>query len=149
MLSFAATTPQILARTKTVTRRLGWRFIVAGDVVQAIEKGQGLRKGERVRRLAVLEVVSVRREPLRAITAEDVEREGFPGMSAEWFVDFFCRLNGCTPDTEVTRIAFRYLDSKPEEIEKMLIERRRVVAADKERERRKAVSAARLGWELF
>jgi hypothetical protein len=62
LMSFSLTTPQILARTKTVTRRMGWTFLRPGDLVQAIEKGQGLKKGEHVKRLAVLRIVDVRRE---------------------------------------------------------------------------------------
>ena len=41
------TKEQILARTKTVTRRLGWWFLKPGDVVWACEKCMGLKKGEK------------------------------------------------------------------------------------------------------
>ena len=47
-MSFALTTEQVRNRTKTVTRRLGWATAKAGDIVQPIVKGQGLKKGERV-----------------------------------------------------------------------------------------------------
>jgi hypothetical protein len=109
-MSFALTTPQVLARTKTVTRRTGWTFLKPGDLIQAVEKGMGLKKGETVRRLAVLRVESVSRWPLReGLTKADVAREGFPDMSHDAFTDMFCRTHkGCTPDTIVTRIAFRY-----------------------------------------
>lgn len=108
-MSFSATTPQVLARTKTVTRRLGWASLKAGEFVQAIEKGQGLKKGERARRLAVLRIASVRRERLDAIRETDVVLEGFPQLSRRSFVDMFRDLNGCGPDVEVTRIAFEYV----------------------------------------
>jgi hypothetical protein len=57
------------------------------------------------------EVVSVRREPLDAITAADVATEGFPDWTPAEFVSFFCRTHrGCGLSTEVTRIEWRYLD---------------------------------------
>jgi hypothetical protein len=31
-------------------------------------------------------------------------------MSPSEFVEFFCRLNGCKPDTTVNRIEFRYVE---------------------------------------
>jgi len=73
----------------------------------------GLRKGEQVERLAVLEVVDATREKLGDIASDphDVEREGFPGMTAAEFVAMFCKSHkGCTPATRVTRIQFRYVD---------------------------------------
>jgi hypothetical protein len=55
--------------------------------------------------------VDVRRERLSAITDADVEREGFD--LDEWvasdFVEFFCEHMKCKPETEVTRIEWRYL----------------------------------------
>jgi hypothetical protein len=109
-MSFALTTPQILARTKTVTRRVGWRFLKSGDLIQAIEKGQGLKKGQRVRKLAVLRVENVRREPLCYIDAIDVRREGFPGMSDVEFMEMFERTHkGAHGFCDVTRIEFSYV----------------------------------------
>ena len=86
-MSFFLTTAQVLARTKTVTRRdiLAWAGLKAGDNLIAIEKGQGHKV------LALLEVVDVRVEPLDAITAEDCAREGFPAMTPVEFCEFFRR----------------------------------------------------------
>ncbi len=109
-ISFALTTEQFINRSKTVTRRLGWDFLKAGDVLCAVEKGMGLKKGEKVKRLGLIEVVSTWPEPLEAITAEDVVREGFPEMTPEQFVEFFCRHNHVDPSTIVNRIEFKYLD---------------------------------------
>lgn len=111
-MSFALTTAQVLARTKTVTRRLGWRDLQPGTLLQAVEKSQGLRKGEHVRTLAILRVLSVRREQLDEIDFDpgDIELEGFPEMDAEAFIQFFCRTHACTPETWVTRIEFAYVD---------------------------------------
>jgi hypothetical protein len=108
-ISFAATTPQIRARTKTVTRRIGWWDLKPGDRLLAVEKYRGVRRENRVE-LGVIEVVSVRKERLDAITQEDVEREGFLGMSPAEFVEFFCRLNRCRSDARPNRIEFRYVE---------------------------------------
>lgn len=107
-MSFALTTEQIRARTKTVTRRLGWRDLKPGNQVQAVVKCMGLKPGEKVHRLCVIEIVSVRREPLNAITRLDVRREGFPHMTPDEFVAMFCASMRCLPTDEVTRIEFAY-----------------------------------------
>ena len=112
-MSFFYTTPQIRARTKTVTRRLGWRFLKAGDHVMVVEKGQGLKKGEKVKRLGPVRIVSVRREPLGFIGKEGRagrEKEGFPGMTPADFIEMFCDHNGGDGAQTVTRIEFEYLD---------------------------------------
>ena len=106
-MSFALTTDQFLDGTKTVTRRLGWKFLKPGDRFRACVKCMGLKKGEKVQVLGECEVVSVRRERLDHITNEDTEREGFPGMTAAEFVAMFCRHMGCKPYDEVTRIEFK------------------------------------------
>ena len=111
-MSFALTTAQVLDRSKTVTRRDGWRNLKAGELIQAVEKGMGLKPGEKVRRLAVLRVRSVRREPLWKINTHDCRREGFPELNPEQFVEMFCRSHiGCTPSTVVTRIEFDYVEA--------------------------------------
>jgi hypothetical protein len=100
-----------------VTRRNGWRFLKVGDVLCAVEKGQGLKRGEKLVRLGRITVTDVRQEPLRRLlddpaygTAE-VAREGFPERSPSEFVELFCRTHkGCTPDSEVTRIEYVFLD---------------------------------------
>lgn len=110
-ISFALTTPQIRDRSKTVTRRLGWRTLAVGTLLQPIVKGQGLKKGETVERIGgPIRVVNVRRELLYHITQEDVVREGFPAMRPYEFIEMFMRHHGCDSDTEVTRIEFMYVD---------------------------------------
>jgi hypothetical protein len=109
-MSFALTESQLLDGSKTVTRRKGWRVLKVGDQLSAVRKAMGLKPGEKLHRLAVLEVVSVRREPLEAITADDCAREGFPRMSAAEFVEFFRRHMGGGTDQEVTRIEFKRLE---------------------------------------
>jgi len=106
-ISFALTTRQFLDGTKDVTRRLGWKTLKAGDRLRAVEKAMGLKKGEHPVVLGVIEVVSVRREPLMTITTDDVVREGFPGLRPYEFVKMFMAHMGCRPDDDVTRIEFR------------------------------------------
>jgi len=114
-MSFALTTTQVLAMTKTVTRRTGWTFLKPGDVVRAVEKAQGLKKGEKVKPLATLEIVDVRREPLSQIErypdggADEVTREGFPRMRPIDFIQWFAETHRCQLDDYVTRIEFRYV----------------------------------------
>jgi hypothetical protein len=113
-ISFALTTAQILDRSKTVTRRLGWRGLTPGTVLCAVEKSQGLGKGGKVRRLGQIRVLDVRPEPLRVLYGTsygdaEATREGFPTMSGEQFVAMFCEHMGCGIDTVVTRIEFEHL----------------------------------------
>lgn len=118
-MSFSATTEQIRQRSKTVTRRMGWAHLKPGELFCAIEKGQGLKKGEKVNRLAVLRCISNSRQELGLIfqatnpfTRRNAEckKEGFPGMSALDFVQMFQRLNHCTPNALVQRIEFEYVE---------------------------------------
>lgn len=110
-MSFALTTEQIRKRTKTVTRRLGSSTAKVGEMRQPVVKRQGLKKGEKVTKInGPIVFTDVRREPLNAITPDDVVREGFPGMTPAEFVAMFCRHGRCTPNTEVARIEFRYVE---------------------------------------
>lgn len=109
-MSFAATKEQVLDRSKTVTRRLGWATLKEGDVIQPVERCMGFKKGDRQVLLGPpVRVLSVRPEPVAHILTADVKAEGFPGVSADEFVEFFCRLNRCDPSTIVNRIEFQYL----------------------------------------
>lgn len=121
-ISFSLTTPQFRARTKTVTRRMGWINLAAGDVLMGVEKGMGLKPGEQIVRLGPIRILSTRREPLRMmIDDRDYGRaecvfEGFgdhPDLShPAVFVSFFCASHkGCKPHSVVTRIEFEYVDA--------------------------------------
>jgi hypothetical protein len=108
-MSVALTVPQVRDRSKTVTRRDGWLMLKPGDPLTLCEKVRGRKRGEPLARIADVTVVSVRREPLNAITAEDVAAEGFPQMTPAEFVSFFTRTHkGCEPATPVTRIQWAY-----------------------------------------
>lgn len=113
-ISFALTTQQFKNRSKTVTRRLGWKNLKVGELLQGVEKCQGLKKGEKIVKLGVIRVKSVCREDLFEIDLprreSEVVKEGFPKMTAGEFVDMFCKANKCEPSVEVTRIEFEYVD---------------------------------------
>jgi hypothetical protein len=110
LMAVSLTEAQVRARTKTVTRRTGWLMVKPGDRLTLCRKVMGRRPGEPLDRIATVQVVSVRREPLNAVTAADVAAEGFPAMTPAEFVTFFLRTHpGTVPGTEVTRIEWRYL----------------------------------------
>lgn len=109
-MSFALTTEQVRNRTKTVTRRNGWRFAKAGDVVQPVVKSQGLKKGESVEKIGdPIRFVKVHQVVLGDISPQDVYREGFPQMTPREFVQMYKAHNGGLRDQLVTRIEFEYL----------------------------------------
>lgn len=126
-MSCAITTQQVIDRIKTVTRRLGWEHAQVGDLIQLVEKGMGLRKGEKVRKLALVRVVSVRREKLGRMAVKpygtiETTLEGYPPGTDKHdpvrFIEMFCEANrakGCTPATIVTRIQWEYLDGTANE----------------------------------
>lgn len=117
LMSVMLTEQAVRDYRKSVTRRLGWRFLKASDRLTLCRKVQGRRKGEPLVRLAEVEVVDVRRERLDAITPEDVAGEGFPGWIVPQFVSFFCEHMKCKPSTEVTVIRWRYLDNSTDQRE--------------------------------
>ena len=113
-MSFSLTTEQCRNKSKTVTRRIGWSNLKRGDRVQQVEKGQGLKKGERVKKIHVIECVSNRREAIGQMLDPEYGRkecalEGFAGTSGLWFVSMFCNHNKCSTWKIVNRIEFRYV----------------------------------------
>ena len=115
-ISFALTTEQIRNRTKTVTRRIGWKNLKKGDVLNACVKCMGLKPGEKIERLGQIRVVSVSREPLNRMDFNkpygklEAGKEGFPQMTGSEFVAMFQKSMKCDFYQEVTRIEFEYLD---------------------------------------
>lgn len=113
-MSFFLTAPQFLDGSKDITRRLGWGNIRNGMEINAILKGQGLKAGEKVTVLGKFVVVSNQWEALNLLTKDrdygfsEIVREGFPEMTPDQFVQFFCATHkGCKPSTLVHRIEFR------------------------------------------
>lgn len=122
-MAVSLTRAAVEARTKTVTRRIGWRFLRPGDLLWLVDKSMGLPKGHKPQRLALVQVVDVRVEPLSAITDADIAAERVPGHNfdelyldtgrppVEEWVRWFCGQMRCEPHTMVTRIEWRYLDT--------------------------------------
>lgn len=115
-ISFSMTTPQFIAGEKDVTRRFGWWKLKPGDRLQAVEKAMGLKKGEKMVKLAVIEIVSARAEPLNRMAlepeygAEEMRREGFPfGMRDP--AEFVRRMTpaGKRDNEPVNRIEFKII----------------------------------------
>lgn len=98
----------------------------AGDKFQAIEKGQGLKKGEKVKVLALCECISNEPEKLSEIAANpyrpshmspnghhsECELEGLCDLDEESFITHFCEINKakkCKPDSIIRRVEFKYV----------------------------------------
>ena len=112
-ISFFLTQEQFCAKSKTVTSRKGWAWLQAGTLLQSVEKGQGLKKGETVTRIGPpIRVLDVSRVPLTHIDQDDVRREGFPDMTPQEFIDFYARSNKLKVAERVmiTRIEFEYVE---------------------------------------
>ena len=77
--------------------------------MQLVEKGQGLKKGEKIKRICLVRIVSTRPERLFRLTCADVCREGFPNMTLTEFINMFCEHNKCQRDEVVNRIEWEYL----------------------------------------
>lgn len=128
-ISFSATIEKFRARRKHVTRRLKWLDLKPGNQLMGCEKVQGIKKGELVR-MGPITILEVNREPLAHIlrkyyrtipqavcdayidvsgSVSEMVLEGFPELTPVQFVDMFCEMNDCEPETEVTRILFDYV----------------------------------------
>lgn len=104
------TTEQVKNKTKTVTRRLGWWFLKPGDILNAVEKCQGLKKGEKIKKICKIVVINTNSERLWDINQSELVAEGFPNLTSGQFIEMFCKSHkGCTPKTLVNRIKFKYV----------------------------------------
>ena len=131
LMSVAFTEQAVVERRKTVTRRKGWwydktgrQILKPGDRLTLCRKVMGRKPGEPLVRLAEVEVVSIRRERLEAVTARvqrgnttvdgygarEMTREGFPGMDPHEFIGRYFTPQGISIKDAVTRIEWRYLD---------------------------------------
>lgn len=115
-MSFMLTTDQIRNKTKTVTRRVGWKFLKHGEILNACVKCQGLKKGESPEKICQIRVIDTRIEQLWEMLRDteygkrDCDREGFPEMEPKEFVEMFCKHMSVKPVDLVTRIQFEYID---------------------------------------
>lgn len=113
-MSVSATESSVRDRSKTVTRRLGWRTLPAGVDLDLCRKVMGRKRPDGtvdpLVRIARVHVVRVGWERLDAITDADTIREGVAGVTtAREFVDFYTAAFKCEPSREVTRIEWRYV----------------------------------------
>ena len=113
-MSFALTEDQISKKKKTVTRRLRWKNIEVGELIQAVDRVMGFKRGQHPKKLTVIRIVSHRWEPLNEITIDEVRKEGFPNMTIEEFIEGFCKKFHCNPQTLVHVIEFEYVNGKEE-----------------------------------
>jgi len=116
-MSFSLTVAQARGRTKTVTRRKGWGSLKPGDIIQQVEKAQGLKAGERQVKIHLIRIISNSLEPLPYMIRNpmygrsECEKEGFSGRSPKWFVDMYCRHNNVTMHDPQNRIEFEYIEA--------------------------------------
>lgn len=93
------------AEEKTVTRRWGWYDAKPGDRFRAVEKCMGLKKGEKVKEIYIIEVVKAFEEPLRTLVVSpetdhvcltygqiEMTKEGFPNMQPLSFVSMLKKI---------------------------------------------------------
>lgn len=107
-MSVSLTAQAVRDRVKTQTRRDGWLRLNSGNQLALCPRYRGVSRGDR-ELITIVDVISVRREPLRAISAADVLAEGFPEWTPDEFVEFFCRTHrGIEPASEITRIEWAY-----------------------------------------
>jgi len=108
-MSFSLTKEAVLLQNKTITRRQGWAKLKVGQLVQPIEKGMGLKKGEKQKLIGCpIRIRDIRWEPIEAITPSDVVLEGFPDMSVEEFIFMYCKANKVKPSDFCRRIWYEY-----------------------------------------
>lgn len=117
-ISFFLTTEQVRQQAKTVTRRLGWTWLVEATrkgskpLLQPVVKGQGLKRGQKVQLIgAPIRILSASMEPLHFMEhrpKSECEKEGFWSLTPMEFIQMFCEHNHCDPSTLVTRIEFEY-----------------------------------------
>lgn len=114
IMSVSKTKDQCYSFLKLTTRRTGWWNVKDGEVLQLVEKAQGLPRGAHVVKINKIQVISSRAERLDTLITQpeygrlEMIREGFPDMTPMAFVDMFCEMNKCLPFEVVNRIDFRY-----------------------------------------
>lgn len=110
LMSVTLTEESVWDRTKTVTRRLGWRHLRVGDRLTLCRKVMGRKPDEPLVRIAEVEVTAIWTERLDEITKEECVREGFPDHTPDGFVSMFCDHMHCLPSQMVRRIEWKYID---------------------------------------
>ena len=138
-MSCAMTIDAVRDRSKTVTRRHvdTWKTLKPGDRLTLIEKGMGLKPGEKQVVICEVEVVDVRVEPISLMSSDvrygrqEVKLEGFdpaewdPLEWATWWAGSHGHSIPIRPESwtpvnvtdlrgiDCRRIQWRYLDEEP------------------------------------
>lgn len=92
-MSFSLTTKQMYDREKTHTIRDGWWNLKPGEILNAVEKCQGLKKGQKIVRICQIRIVNTRPSTLACVTPDLCVEEGFPEMTPYDFQNMFMRHN--------------------------------------------------------
>lgn len=116
-MSFSMTTDQFRRKEKTVTRRFGWWNAKPGDIYNGVEKAMGLKKGEKIKVIHQIRIISAVPEKLGDMVKRPdggylelvKERMPFGIQCPREFVDTLARKSGKTLDALVNRIEFEYL----------------------------------------
>lgn len=113
-MSFKLTTEQMRNKTKTVTRRIGWKNLKPGTIVNACVKCQGLKKGEKIEVIGQIRILKNQPEPLNRMLRLGYGRleaglEGFPELTGRMFVEMFCASMKCKQSQIVQRIEFEHM----------------------------------------
>lgn len=119
-MSCALSINAVKGRRKTVTRRHvdSWSMLEVGDHLTLIEKGMGLKAGQKQVVLAEVEVIDVGMDRLTDITEEEIKREavwewhGPQEWALEWVMAQGYKFDGMgtvwTPDGERQEMRFKY-----------------------------------------
>ena len=108
-MSFSMTTEQVRNGTKTVTRRFGWDKLKTGDEVMAVEKGMGLKKGEKIVKIRPIRIIDNKKELVSDVIyygTPEMAKEGFPEMTGTEFVEMLCKSGKKQPYDLCNRIEF-------------------------------------------
>jgi len=110
-MSFMLTTQQMYDKTKTHTIRDGWWHLKAGEIVNAVEKCMGLKKGEKIVKIGLIRILFTRRDMLVNVTPDLCVKEGFPDLTPVEFAQMFCRHNKkATPTKPLNFIGFEHVE---------------------------------------
>lgn len=108
-MSFAMTIDAMRNKSKTVTRRFGWWNLKPGNIVNAVEKSMGIKKGEKIKVIGQIRILATEPTALDEIDKADCTAEGFPNMAPAEFVSMLCDHYKIQSDKICNRIFFEHL----------------------------------------
>ena len=118
-MSFSMTIPQFIDGSKDITRRFGWWNAKEGDIYNAVEKAMGLKKGEKIKSLGLIRVISAHKEQLNALLDEkygsdEVRREGYPFgcKTGKEFAEILAKKSGYVLESYCMRIEFERVENE-------------------------------------